>query len=192
MIQVGSRGHEVEKFQTSAIELGFGELLGGHGADGVFGEDTEKTAIALQKWLGVKADAIPGPITYKAIDKAKKNAGNKGTRNFKISEFNSKDGGGMLKGGMSDELLLKLETLRYQCGNKPMRINSGYRTKSHNKAVGGASNSQHMYGRAADVVVVGVSPSMVYKKAVKLFSNGGVGKYNTFTHVDTRGYKARF
>ena len=32
-------------------------------------------------------------------------------------------------------------------------INSGYRTPEYNKAVGGATNSQHMYGEAVDFVI---------------------------------------
>ena len=91
---------------------------------------------------------------------------------------------------MSNTLLTKMELLRYACGDKPMIINSGYRTPSHNKKVGGASGSQHVYGKAADIVVRGVKPSEVYRQADKLFN--GVGKYNTFTHVDTRSYKVRF
>ena len=91
---------------------------------------------------------------------------------------------------MDKNLLLKLEQLRYNLGGKAVVINSGYRTPAHNKKVGGASGSQHLYGKAADIVVKGVKPSTVYDAADKLFN--GVGKYNTFTHVDTRSYKARF
>ena len=93
---------------------------------------------------------------------------------------------------MSSELLLKLEVLRYELGNKPIEINSGYRTVPYNKAVGGASNSRHIYGRAADIVIDGVNPGIVQKHANDLFANGGLGHYNTFTHVDTRGYRARW
>lgn len=35
--------------------------------------------------------------------------------------------------------------------NQPITISSGYRCKALNKAVGGASNSQHMTGEAADI-----------------------------------------
>lgn len=91
---------------------------------------------------------------------------------------------------MDKNLLLKLEQLRYNLGGKAIIINSGYRSPAHNKRVGGATNSQHLYGRAADIVVRGVSPSRVYAEADKLFN--GVGRYNTFTHVDTRAGRARF
>lgn len=44
-----------------------------------------------------------------------------------------------------------LELLRRIAGNKPLRIVSGYRSPSHNRAVGGAADSQHLYARAADI-----------------------------------------
>lgn len=40
---------------------------------------------------------------------------------------------------------------------KPMVITSGYRSPAVNKAVGGAENSQHMIGQAADFIVPGMS-----------------------------------
>ena len=192
LLRNGSRGNAARVLQNTLIDLGFGKYFSKYGADGIIGKATEDAIKAAQKWLGVKVDGIVGPVTRRAIDKRKREAGTLGTYNFAIREFNSKDGGGMRENGMSNELLLKLERLRYECGNKPMIITSGYRTPSHNKRVGGASNSQHIYGRAADIKVRGVSPSTVYSKADKIFSRGGVGKYSTFTHVDTRGHKARF
>ena len=43
-----------------------------------------------------------------------------------------------------------LDPLRKLYG-KPIRINSGYRSKALNEVIGGAKNSQHMYGLAADI-----------------------------------------
>lgn len=186
----------VKQVQDSLIKLGYGELLRPYGADGKIGNKTRAAIKEFQadynKKFGkkIKVDGLHGPQTYAALKDWITNAGSKGTKNFKASEFASKDGGGLPKGGMDSSLLTKLEQLRYNLGGKAIVINSGYRTKSHNKKVGGASNSQHLYGKAADIVVRGVKPSTVYDAAIKLFD--GVGKYNTFTHVDTRGYKARF
>lgn len=50
-----------------------------------------------------------------------------------------------------------LQALRDWLG-KPIIVNSGYRSPAVNKAVGGASNSSHMYGLAADIWVKGLSP----------------------------------
>lgn len=43
-----------------------------------------------------------------------------------------------------------LDPLRAAYG-KPVRVNSGYRSPALNKAVGGAPNSQHLSGEAADI-----------------------------------------
>lgn len=184
--------------QRNLINLGFGQLLGKYGADGKIGNMTRNAVKEFQKWYNktynkkIKVDGIPGPQTYAAIRQATKDAGKNGTRNFNINEFRCKGSGKLPTNGMDNQLLLKLEELRYRLGNKPVVINSGYRTPSHNKKVGGASGSQHLYGKAADIAVRGVNAHRVYQEANKVFANGGVGKYTTFTHVDTRGYKARF
>ena len=182
--------------QRNLIKLGFGKYLRPYGADGKYGGKTKEAIKTFQKAYNrkfnknIKVDGIPGPQTYAAIRHWLAEAGNVGTNNFNIREFRCKGSGKLPKNGMDNTLLHKLEELRYRLGDKAVIINSGYRTPEHNRRVGGASNSQHLYGKAADIVVRGVSPSKVYKEADKLFN--GVGKYNTFTHVDTRSYRARF
>src|SRR5690606_9510833 len=48
------------------------------------------------------------------------------------------------------QLAAVFEDIRRVCGNKPIRINSAYRSPAHNKKIGGARNSQHLHGRALD------------------------------------------
>lgn len=43
-----------------------------------------------------------------------------------------------------------LDPLRERCGH-PIRVNSGYRCPTHNREVGGATQSQHLKGEAADI-----------------------------------------
>jgi uncharacterized protein YcbK (DUF882 family) len=77
-------------------------------------------------------------------------------------------------------------------------IVSGYRCPKHNKAVGGAPNSQHMQGIAADITVkssVGeiIEPSKIADYLEKKYPNShGIGRYKSWVHFDTRPNKARW
>ncbi|WP_243153072.1 D-Ala-D-Ala carboxypeptidase family metallohydrolase [Sporotomaculum syntrophicum] len=55
-------------------------------------------------------------------------------------------------------LVQLLEQLREQLGDKPVVITSAYRCVAHNRAVGGARQSQHLPGNAADITVTGAAP----------------------------------
>lgn len=88
------------------------------------------------------------------------------------------------------ELMRVLENIREHF-NKPVIINSGYRTPEWNAKVGGAKNSYHMKGMAADIVVKGVNPKQVAEYASVIMQNGGVIRYTNFTHIDVRRKKYR-
>jgi uncharacterized protein YcbK (DUF882 family) len=102
------------------------------------------------------------------------------SRSFTLGELASKDGADIVI--VHPALLIGLQALR-DVLNKPIKINSGYRSPEHNKAIGGASNSLHTLGLAADVVVDGVTPIHIASIARDL-GFGGVKAYPTFTHVD--------
>jgi uncharacterized protein YcbK (DUF882 family) len=97
---------------------------------------------------------------------------------------------GMHDGDVSPELIEVLEHLRDRLGGKPIHINSGCRCIKHNRKVGGVRNSQHLRGTAADILVHGVSPDEVQTAAMEIKAAGGIGRYDTFTHVDVRGHRA--
>jgi len=69
---------------------------------------------------------------------------------------------------------------------------SGYRCEVHNAKVGGAKNSQHRLGNAADVVTnPAMSPHQMYQAALKVpaFAAGGLGvslKPDGYIHMDIR------
>lgn len=112
------------------------------------------------------------------------------SKNFRVKEFACKDGSDPIF--ISTELVELLQKIRDHFGRSVV-INSGYRTAKHNKAEGGATYSQHLYGTAADIKVTGVKPSDVAAYAETLLKNtGGIGIYKTFTHVDVRSVKARW
>jgi uncharacterized protein YcbK (DUF882 family) len=83
-----------------------------------------------------------------------------------------------------DSLLLEgLEAIRAHF-ERPIRVTSGCRCNVHNASVGGSKGSQHKLGRAADIQVTKVPPSDVADLAEVLGLS--VGRYDTFTHVDSR------
>ena len=53
-----------------------------------------------------------------------------------------------------------LEPLRVKLG-RPVVITSGYRSPALNRAVGGSPTSHHLQGRAADLIVPGMTPLVV-------------------------------
>ena len=55
-----------------------------------------------------------------------------------------------------------LEQLRQRYKNTPIIINSGYRSPQVNKAVGGASNSNHLTGCAVDIRCLGIEQALRY------------------------------
>ena len=169
--------------------------------DGVTRHEYEdlKTILRDSKTIDLRSRKLVGEFLkkqYKPVIKTP--ASGQLTTNFKLSEFACKDGTPVPSNLMSNvqALATNLQVLR-DAIKKPIKINSSYRTPTHNKSVGGASNSQHLYAKAADIVVKGMAPALVRKKIESLISSkkmsqGGIGRYNTFVHYDIRGTKARW
>ena len=115
-------------------------------------------------------------------------ASHKLSPHFKLIEFACEDETGLVL--VHPALIEGLEQLRARFG-VAVQILSGYRTPSHNLAIGGATRSRHMLGLAADVKITGIRPEFVAGAAERLgFS--GIGQYRGFTHVDVRLGKARW
>lgn len=110
------------------------------------------------------------------------------SEHFEAEEFACKDGSFELL--LCTELLEALEKIRNHF-QAPCTINSGYRTPSHNKKVGGAGNSYHCKGMAADIIVKGHSSKEVAKYANSILDKGGVIRYTNFVHIDVRESKYR-
>ena len=120
------------------------------------------------------------------------------TRNFSISEFECNCGCEMPEDIKLNivELADNLQVLR-DFLNMPIKITNAYRCESKNKSVNGVKNSQHLLGKAADIQISNLSPKKVAEAISFLMENnsfkmGGLGLYNTFTHVDIRGKMARW
>lgn len=83
--------------------------------------------------------------------------------------------------------------------NEPVKINVSYRPLWWEKKNGRSGNSQHVLGKAADIVVSGLSPQVVAHAIQKLINQGkmlqgGLGVYPNqgFVHYDIRGTAARW
>jgi uncharacterized protein YcbK (DUF882 family) len=120
------------------------------------------------------------------------------TKNFNKSEFESKDGSDMPNEVFYNiqKVSNQLQLLRDYLG-RSIVVNSAYRSPEHNAAIGGVKNSQHVLGKASDIVVNGLSTTEVYNAIEELINKGdmlqgGLGLYNSFVHYDIRGTKARW
>ena len=116
---------------------------------------------------------------------------------FTVREFRCRDGSDTIL--IDEGLVVLLQCIREHFG-KAVTITSGYRTATHNAAVGGAKSSQHLLGRAADIQVADTTVEAVAAYAESLMPDwGGVGRYPVksgrakgWVHVDTRTNKSRW
>lgn len=138
--------------------------------------------IALFFWFIMKTKKVPNQLT----------------KNFHIDEFQSKDGYLMPDDVKQNiwELAKNLQYIR-DIVNEPVYVNSGYRSVEHNRNIGGVANSQHIYGKAADITVKSMSPkelAILIEQAINngKMKQGGIGIYDNFLHYDIRGKKARW
>lgn len=112
------------------------------------------------------------------------------SKNFTVKEFACSDGTDTVF--ISLTLVNLLQKIRDHFG-KAVIINSAYRTEAHNKAIGGATYSQHKYGLAADIRINGVTPKEIAAYVETLMpTSGGIGIYKSFCHVDVRRVKSRW
>ena len=102
---------------------------------------------------------------------------------FKYSEFDSPDEIGSGEKYMNEEFLEMIDEARY-FAQIPFKINSGYRTKEHNKKVGGVAKSSHLIGRAADISCTNSKNRAIIVGS--LFEAGfmRIGIHDKFIHVD--------
>ena len=83
-----------------------------------------------------------------------------------------------------------LDPLREKYG-KPIKVNSGYRCPKHNLAVGGATQSQHMKGEAADIAPMDGDARELERLVEIIKQNGKWDQmivYPTFVHVSWKRF----
>lgn len=110
------------------------------------------------------------------------------SKNFRVSEFSCKGSGCCSTVKIDEQLVAYLQQIRDRFG-KSLYITSGYRCATHNKKTGGAANSYHANGQAADFYIPGIAPAQIAKYAESI-GVLGIGLYEAkdgnFVHIDTR------
>jgi len=118
--------------------------------------------------------------------------------NFRLREFASRCGADTVT--VDSDLVDVLQRMRDELG-VPITINSGFRTPAHNaspRRVQGSPTSQHLTGKAADIVAAGVSTTDLCRAAERALAAqgipGNITRYHTrqnFVHIDVRATRTR-
>ncbi|MBW6482818.1 MAG: peptidase M15 [Vicingaceae bacterium] len=101
---------------------------------------------------------------------------------FDFKEFDSPDIPGSGRKFMQPKSLAKYVRARH-LAQIPFKVNSAYRSESHNKKVGGVLNSSHRKGFAFDTSTRGKDEKKIIKALIDAGFNR-IGVYQTFIHAD--------
>ena len=82
-------------------------------------------------------------------------------------------------------LAIFLEQVKELLGGKPIMVNSAFRSKAVNDAVGSKDSSQHRVGCAADLRVPGMTPDEVVKAVIAsdLPFDQVIREFDRWTHI---------
>jgi len=89
---------------------------------------------------------------------------------------------------MDSDFLQMLDKARDLAGI-PFKINSGYITIEHNRAVGGKTNSSHFVGKAVDIAIRNSRERWIILDSLMEVGFNRFGLAKTFIHVDSDDYK---
>jgi hypothetical protein len=101
------------------------------------------------------------------------------TKNYKVKDFACKDGTDTV---LIDRLLADMLQAANDFFGIRLNINSAYRTISHNKAVGGSANSNHITGRAIDISIPATAISVDYEDLAMFFEARGLSSIIIYTY----------
>lgn len=189
----GMTGSDVRELQIRVSGYpGYGAVLA---LDGAYGPATKAAVTRFQQAYGLAADGIAGPQTFSKIY-ALQDADCTPV-NFSYAELNrcnSTWSGGAVSASTARFNALvsmwKLQAMRHALGDAPIRVTSGFRSYACNSAVGGASNSRHLYGDAVDLGAGSHSLCTMARQARYHGFNGILGPgypgHSDHTHVDHR------
>lgn len=154
VLKAGATGEDVRQLQIRVSGYpGYGARLA---LDGSYGPATQSAVIRFQQAYGLAADGVAGPATQAKLYELQDNDCT--PINFSYAEMNrcnSTWSGGAVSASTAKFNALvamwKLQAMRRALGNVSINISSGFRSYSCNSAVGGASNSRHLYGDGVDL-----------------------------------------
>ncbi|MFC8533715.1 D-Ala-D-Ala carboxypeptidase family metallohydrolase [Streptomyces sp. NPDC057249] len=188
-LRPGATGSDVKQLQIRVAGYpGYNSVLA---IDGSYGPATTAAVKRFQAAYGLAADGIAGPDTQAKIYALQDNDCTPAHFTYaEMNRCNSTWSGGAVSAATAKANALstmwKLEALRHALGDRPININSGFRSTSCNSAVGGASNSRHLYGDAADLG--GIAFCTLAKEARYHGFNGILGPgypdHNDHVHVN--------
>ena len=187
----GASGSDVRELQIRVA--GWGGYQNHVAIDGIYGPETAAAVRRFQSAYGLTG--IAGPQTFNKIYELQDNDCTPIHFSYaELNRCNSTWSGGRVSAATARanalRLMWKLEALRHALGDHPLIVTSGFRSVSCNNAVGGASNSRHLYGDAADLVSNYVSFCRIAQEARYhgfggIFGPGYPG-HNDHVHVDGR------
>ncbi|MER5268354.1 D-Ala-D-Ala carboxypeptidase family metallohydrolase [Actinosynnema sp. NPDC002837] len=189
----GASGADVRQLQIRLSGYpGYGSVLA---LDSSFGPATKSALVRFQQAYGLAADGVAGPATYSKLYALQDDDCT--PINFSYAELNTCNStwsGGAVSAATAKANALvsmwKLQAMRHALGDQAIRVTSGFRSVACNNAVGGASNSRHLYGDAVDL---GAGPHSLCRLAQQARNHGfngilgpGYPGHGDHTHVDHR------
>ncbi|MEH0818578.1 MULTISPECIES: D-Ala-D-Ala carboxypeptidase family metallohydrolase [unclassified Micromonospora] len=194
-LQQGRSGDDVRQLQIRVA--GWAGAGGIVRVDGRYGPETAAAVKRFQTAYGLRSDGIAGPQTFSKLYQLQDNDCT--PAHFSYSELDNGCGRGGWSGGPLSanqtranalRTMWKLEALRRGLGDQPIYVSSGFRSTACNNQVGGASDSQHLYGNAADVTSRTRSLCELARAARNHGFSGILGpgypNHDTHVHVDSR------
>lgn len=177
----GATGEDVRQLQIRVSGYpGYGAVLS---LDGSYGPATSAAVTRFQQAYGLTADGNAGASTYAKLYALQDDDCTPANFSYgELNRCNSTWAGGALSAAAARANALvtmwKLQALRHALGDRPLGVNSGFRSTSCNSAVGGASNSRHLYGDAADLAAGSQGFCTIAKQA----------RYHGFSQILGPGY----